>query len=524
MIEVTRWQRDARPATPSALTADARSLRVRSGSGGISPLGDEEKAAIAQTIDEEVLKGGTIAFRSSRVTARDGGYDVAGRARPARRHPPARVRARRATAATSPAAPRSSRPTGGSSPTRRCSGPSRSPTSSRSRSTRRSRGAPDRWLNSTTPSATGKPRRLQLGRDPRPRPDHPVRRGRQGARARDRRAGQGRDQGQDGRDVDDVQRHGRGRRARRGRAHARVLQVKSKDTGGSGLRERRRRVRARRRRRRRSTPRRRSPARPRRWARASSPAVLDALIKDFTHEAGGDLSAMTERMVMRRIRAGRGAAGRRHRAPGGPRPSGLPRQRPVRLRLRRVRQRARRRRWAWSTMNKRVRIKCGRCRTINVAACDCDRRERASTRGRRAPFGFGCCGARRTRGSSAARAATSTTSSCPGCCTARSCARPVAHARIVSIDTSAALQHPRVHAVITGADSGARDGLDADDVGRRAGRAGDGQGALPGPGGGVRRRRRPLLGARRARADRRRVRAARRRSSTRAARWSPTRR
>ena len=29
---------------------------------------------------------------------------------------------------------------------------------------------------------------------------------------------------------------------------------------------------------------------------------------------------------------------------------------------------------------------------------------------------------------------------------------PVAHARIVSIDTSAALQHPRVHAVITGAD------------------------------------------------------------------------
>src|ERR1044072_3035233 len=31
---------------------------------------------------------------------------------------------------------------------------------------------------------------------------------------------------------------------------------------------------------------------------------------------------------------------------------------------------------------------------------------------------------------------------------------PVAHARLVSIDTSAALQHPRVHAVITGADLG----------------------------------------------------------------------
>src|SRR6478735_2611378 len=31
---------------------------------------------------------------------------------------------------------------------------------------------------------------------------------------------------------------------------------------------------------------------------------------------------------------------------------------------------------------------------------------------------------------------------------------PVAHARIVSIDTTAAFQHPRVHAVITGADLG----------------------------------------------------------------------
>ena len=33
---------------------------------------------------------------------------------------------------------------------------------------------------------------------------------------------------------------------------------------------------------------------------------------------------------------------------------------------------------------------------------------------------------------------------------------PVAHARILSIDTSAALQHPKVHAVITGADLEAR--------------------------------------------------------------------
>ena len=77
VIEVTRWQGKLSPESVE-LTADARSLRVRSGSGGMSPLGDEEKAGISQTIDEEVLKGGSIHFRSSAVTARDGGYDVVG--------------------------------------------------------------------------------------------------------------------------------------------------------------------------------------------------------------------------------------------------------------------------------------------------------------------------------------------------------------------------------------------------------------------------------------------------------------
>jgi YceI-like protein len=77
VIEVTRWQGTLTPETVQ-LTADARSLRVVSGSGGISPLGDEEKAGIAQTIDEDVLQGGSIAYRSSAVTARDGGYDVEG--------------------------------------------------------------------------------------------------------------------------------------------------------------------------------------------------------------------------------------------------------------------------------------------------------------------------------------------------------------------------------------------------------------------------------------------------------------
>jgi hypothetical protein len=77
VIEVQRWQGTLTPEAVE-LTADARSMRVVSGSGGISPLGDEEKAGISQTIDEEVLKGGNIAYRSSAVTAREDGYDVDG--------------------------------------------------------------------------------------------------------------------------------------------------------------------------------------------------------------------------------------------------------------------------------------------------------------------------------------------------------------------------------------------------------------------------------------------------------------
>ena len=48
--------------------ADSRSLRVISGSGGITSLGDEEKAGISQTIDEEVLKGTPITYRDGQLT------------------------------------------------------------------------------------------------------------------------------------------------------------------------------------------------------------------------------------------------------------------------------------------------------------------------------------------------------------------------------------------------------------------------------------------------------------------------
>src|SRR4029079_2720433 len=81
VIEVTRWEASLEVGDGGgsvALTADARSLAVRSGSGGMGALGDEEKASISQSIDDDVLKGGTIAFRSSAVEQAPGGLRVRG--------------------------------------------------------------------------------------------------------------------------------------------------------------------------------------------------------------------------------------------------------------------------------------------------------------------------------------------------------------------------------------------------------------------------------------------------------------
>jgi polyisoprenoid-binding protein YceI len=60
------------------LTADSRSLRVIDGSGGIKSLNGDDKSNIQQTINDEVLKGCAIEFRSSEVRAADGGLTVRG--------------------------------------------------------------------------------------------------------------------------------------------------------------------------------------------------------------------------------------------------------------------------------------------------------------------------------------------------------------------------------------------------------------------------------------------------------------
>ena len=54
-------------ATSAELKADATSLRVQKGTGGMQALGEDDKANIHQTIDDEVLKREDIVFRSTGV-------------------------------------------------------------------------------------------------------------------------------------------------------------------------------------------------------------------------------------------------------------------------------------------------------------------------------------------------------------------------------------------------------------------------------------------------------------------------
>jgi polyisoprenoid-binding protein YceI len=71
VIEVTRWEATFDPATVE-LTADPRSLEVREGLRGVKPLTDKDRAEIRKNIDEKVLGGEPITFRSSGVD-RSGG-------------------------------------------------------------------------------------------------------------------------------------------------------------------------------------------------------------------------------------------------------------------------------------------------------------------------------------------------------------------------------------------------------------------------------------------------------------------
>jgi polyisoprenoid-binding protein YceI len=79
LIEVTSWSAELHSgedpgAIEMRLTADSSSLRVLEGTGGLQELGDDDKIGIGKTIKDEILKRGSIEFRSSSVEAgRDGG-------------------------------------------------------------------------------------------------------------------------------------------------------------------------------------------------------------------------------------------------------------------------------------------------------------------------------------------------------------------------------------------------------------------------------------------------------------------
>jgi polyisoprenoid-binding protein YceI len=77
LIAVERWSARLDDGAIE-LEADPRSLRVLEGTGGMSALDEGDKAGIAQTIDEEVLKGAPIAFRSTRVERTASRLDVEG--------------------------------------------------------------------------------------------------------------------------------------------------------------------------------------------------------------------------------------------------------------------------------------------------------------------------------------------------------------------------------------------------------------------------------------------------------------
>jgi polyisoprenoid-binding protein YceI len=78
LIQVTAWQATFEvgedPAQTSiVLVVDPTSFRVREGTGGMQALGDDDKANIEATIDDEVLKRMRIEFRSTAVQTAPGG-------------------------------------------------------------------------------------------------------------------------------------------------------------------------------------------------------------------------------------------------------------------------------------------------------------------------------------------------------------------------------------------------------------------------------------------------------------------
>ncbi len=79
-FEVTSWQAtlDVGDSPGLELTADATSLQVIKGEGGMKALDDGDKADIRKSIDKEILKKQAIHFRSTDVVDNGSGLSVKG--------------------------------------------------------------------------------------------------------------------------------------------------------------------------------------------------------------------------------------------------------------------------------------------------------------------------------------------------------------------------------------------------------------------------------------------------------------
>lgn len=83
LIHATAWEATLTigedPAESSlAIDIDGASLRVHEGTGGMKALTEDDKAEIARTIDDEVLKRQHIVFRSTQVRPDGDGLTVDG--------------------------------------------------------------------------------------------------------------------------------------------------------------------------------------------------------------------------------------------------------------------------------------------------------------------------------------------------------------------------------------------------------------------------------------------------------------
>src|SRR5579863_3129483 len=80
-IAVQKWQATLRLDGDSgemSLVADSHSLHVLEGAGGTTALTDDDKARIERAIEDDVLKGCDIEFRSTDVRSTDDALDVHG--------------------------------------------------------------------------------------------------------------------------------------------------------------------------------------------------------------------------------------------------------------------------------------------------------------------------------------------------------------------------------------------------------------------------------------------------------------